>query len=148
MQHIISVKTNRFGADSKDKTSDGHIVDTEVGRRIKKRRQQLRISQTALGVAVGVSFQQIQKYERGANRVSSSILYQVAQILGVPITYFFESLPTPSSTDNAGLSQKALLREEFVATEEGQRLVDAFLSVPKKMRPKFIALLASFEAND
>lgn len=148
MQDIVSVRTNRFGADSKDKTSDGHIVDTEVGKRIKKRRQQLRISQTALGVAVGVSFQQIQKYERGSNRVSSSILYQVAQILGVPITYFFESLPTASSTDNAALSQKAHLREEFVATEEGQRLVDAFLSVPKKMRPKFIALLASFAAND
>jgi transcriptional regulator with XRE-family HTH domain len=120
------------------------IVDKEVGKRIRKRRQQLRISQTALGAAVGVSFQQIQKYERGSNRVSSSTLYLTAQVLGVSIAYFFEGLLQSFTVDDTELNKKALIREEFVATDEGQRLVDAFMTVPSKMRPKFISLLATF----
>jgi len=125
-------------------TNELHLVDVEVGKRIKKRRQQLRISQTALGAAVGVSFQQIQKYERGSNRVSSSVLYSLAQVLDVPVAYFFETLGSSKRTNCAELDRKAALREDFVATDEGQRLVDAFMTIPKRMRPKFISLLATF----
>ena len=125
-----------------------HAIDIEVGRRIKKRRQQLRVSQTALGAAVGVSFQQIQKYERGTNRVSSSVLYSLALILDVPIEYFFENLSGPRPKDSSELDRKATMREEFVATDEGQRLVDAFMATPKKMRPKLIALLSTFSRDD
>jgi transcriptional regulator with XRE-family HTH domain len=130
--------------DATNETTAQHIADIEVGKRIKKRRQQLRLSQTALGAAVGVSFQQIQKYERGANRVSSSTLYEIAHVLETPITYFFESLAQRLTPADCELTRKAAVREEFVATDEGQRLVDAFLAVPKKMRPKFISLLATF----
>ncbi|OWV96868.1 helix-turn-helix transcriptional regulator [Rhizobium sp. R693] len=133
--------------DATNETTAQHIADIEVGKRIKKRRQQLRLSQTALGAAVGVSFQQIQKYERGANRVSSSTLYEIAHVLETPITYFFESLGQRSTLANCELNRKAAVREEFVATDEGQRLVDAFLAIPKKMRPKFISLLATFSSE-
>ncbi|WP_431323404.1 helix-turn-helix domain-containing protein [Rhizobium sp. YTU87027] len=133
--------------DAANETTARHIADIEVGKRIKKRRQQLRLSQTALGAAVGVSFQQIQKYERGTNRVSSSTLYEIAHVLETPITYFFESLGQRATLANGELERKAAVREEFVATDEGQRLVDAFLAVPKKMRPKFISLLATFSSE-
>jgi transcriptional regulator with XRE-family HTH domain len=126
---------------------DQNQIDIAVGKRIKKRRQQLRISQTALGASVGVSFQQIQKYERGINRVSSAILYGFAGTLDVPITYFFETLARPASSSSMELDRKATLREDFVATDEGQRLVDAFMAIPQRMRPKFISLLATFSVE-
>ncbi|WFU86331.1 helix-turn-helix transcriptional regulator [Rhizobium sp. CC1099] len=126
-----------------------HPVDQEVGKRIRVRRQQLRISQAALGAGVGVSFQQIQKYERGVNRVSSSVLYEIAAVLDVSMAYFFETLSKPGCGSGAVLSRKADIREEFIATDEGQRLVDAFMAIPKKMRPKFISLLSTFgSVND
>ncbi|MDR7145134.1 helix-turn-helix transcriptional regulator [Rhizobium sp. BE258] len=130
-----------------DKTADQHIVDIEIGKRVKKRRLQLRLSQTALGAAVGVSFQQVQKYERGTNRVSASTLYEMAMVLQVPITHFFDGLSKSQQTPDCELTKKAAAREEFVATGEGQRLVDAFLTIPKKMRPKFVSLLATFSSD-
>ena len=140
-------QTSIVNADpTEDRCSVSHPVDQVVGRRIRMRRQQLRISQTALGAGVGISFQQIQKYERGANRVSSSVLYEIAAVLDVPMTFFFETLPKPQCGRALDLERKAEVREEFVATEEGQRLVDAFLNIPAKMRPKFIAILATFNA--
>ena len=143
-------KTSNTEASASIETNDavGAAIDVEIGRRIKKRRLQLRHSQSALGAAVGVSFQQIQKYERGANRVSASTLYQMAGILDVPITFFFDAAETrPASPATCELERKASVREEFVATDEGQRLVDAFLTIPKKMRPKFISLLATFSID-
>lgn len=70
--------------------SGPHEIDVLVGRRMAERRHALGLNQTALGVAIGVTFQQVQKYERGANRVSASKLWQAAQALAVPITYFFD----------------------------------------------------------
>jgi transcriptional regulator with XRE-family HTH domain len=68
-------------------------IDIEVGRRIRERRIALGMSQTELGRLAGVKFQQIQKYETGANRVSASRLYTIAAALGVPVTHFFEHVP-------------------------------------------------------
>lgn len=67
-------------------------IDKQVGRQIRHRRRQLRVSQTELGQFLGLSFQQVQKYERGANRISASKLYETARFLHVPIAYFFETL--------------------------------------------------------
>jgi transcriptional regulator with XRE-family HTH domain len=67
-------------------------VDVHVGMRIRQRRTLLAMSQTALGTAVGLTFQQIQKYERGANRISSSRLYQFAKVPDVPVSFFFDEM--------------------------------------------------------
>lgn len=134
-------------ASPSDATSEQNAVDLEVGKRIRKRRLQLRLSQTALGAAVGVSFQQIQKYERGVNRVSASTLYEMANVLRTPIASFFDGLGRPPTGQNCELTKKAAAREDYVATDEGQRLVDAFLTIPKKTRPKFISLLATFSID-
>lgn len=70
-----------------------HPVDIHVGDRLRFRRKLLGLSQSALGKALGLTFQQIQKYENGANRISASRLYQAASVLDVPISFFFEELP-------------------------------------------------------
>lgn len=69
-----------------------HPVDIHVGKRLHQRRALLGMSQTALGKAVGLTFQQVQKYERGANRLSASRLYEFAHILDVPVEFFFEEI--------------------------------------------------------
>ena len=75
-------------------------VDVHVGNRLRQRRTLLGMSQEKLAAAFGVSFQQIQKYERGANRISASRLHLLTQILDVPVTYFFEGLPASSQIDD------------------------------------------------
>ena len=76
-------------------------IDVLIGARIKGRRIALKISQTKLAEAVGVRFQQVQKYESGANRVSASRLLMIAETLGVPISYFFQGLDSAASGENA-----------------------------------------------
>jgi transcriptional regulator with XRE-family HTH domain len=71
-----------------------HPVDVHVGTRIRQRRTLLGMSQTKVGDAVGLTFQQIQKYERGSNRCGSSRLYEFAKALDVPVTYFFDEMPS------------------------------------------------------
>jgi transcriptional regulator with XRE-family HTH domain len=71
-----------------------HNVDVHVGRRMRHRRTLLGMSQEKLGTAVGLTFQQIQKYERGSNRIGSSRLYEFAKVLDVPVSYFFDEMPS------------------------------------------------------
>ena len=70
-------------------------VDVHVGARVRLRRTLLGLSQEKLGEALGLTFQQVQKYERGANRIGASRLYDLSRVLEVPITYFFEDIPAP-----------------------------------------------------
>ena len=76
-------------------------VDVHVGRRVRLRRKELGVSQAWLADRLGLTFQQVQKYERGANRISASKLYQIASVLEVPITYFFEGLDDPAAPKGA-----------------------------------------------
>ena len=71
-----------------------HPVDVYVGTRIRQRRSLLGMSQSKVGEAVGLTFQQIQKYERGSNRIGSSRLYEFAKVLDVPVSYFFDEMPS------------------------------------------------------
>ncbi len=79
-------------------------IDIHVGSRVRLRRTLLGMSQEKLGDALGLTFQQIQKYERGANRIGSSRLYKISKILDVPVSYFFEEMPTDVEQANRGLS--------------------------------------------
>lgn len=73
--------------------------DTLVGARIRRRREELGLTQSDLGALTGVTYQQVQKYERGDNRVSGSMLYRIARALGSPIQYFFQDLPDPADSE-------------------------------------------------
>ncbi len=79
-------------------------IDIHVGSRVRLRRTLLGMSQEKLGDALGLTFQQIQKYERGANRIGSSRLYKISKILDVPVSYFFEEMPADVEEANRGLS--------------------------------------------
>ena len=70
-----------------------HTVDVHVGKRLRQRRTLLGMSQTKLGTAVELTFQQIQKYERGSNRISASQLFEFAKVVDVPVSYFFDEMP-------------------------------------------------------
>ena len=80
-----------------------HPVDVHVGGRVRNRRIFLGMSQTDLGKELGVTFQQIQKNERGVNRMGGSRLYHLSQVLKVPIPYFFEDMPPYDDSDESGL---------------------------------------------
>lgn len=83
-------------------------VDAHVGCRIRMCRARLNLSQDKLGNKLGVSFQQVQKYENGSNRVGASRLYHIAHVLGVPVTYFFDGLDEPFGEDIPKLSKKGM----------------------------------------
>lgn len=101
-----------------------HPVDLYVGSRLRIRRKVLGLSQTQLADALGITFQQIQKYERGANRISASKLYEAARLLRSPVSYFFEGLDeTAGNGLDDGLAQRMT---QFVATPEGLELAALF----------------------
>ncbi len=86
-------------------TGKPHPVDVHIGARVRMRRKLLGMSQTKLGEALGLTFQQVQKYERGANRIGSSRLYDLSRVFDVPIEHFFEDMPpevAASSLANKG----------------------------------------------
>src|SRR4029453_12111501 len=83
-----------------------HPVDVHVGARMRQRRTLLGMSQEKLGTAVGLTFQQIQKYERGSNRIGSSRLYEFAKVLDVPVSYFFDEMPALSGRPMSGRGRK------------------------------------------
>ena len=89
--------------------SSPHVVDTHVGQRLRIRRNMLGITQGDLGEKIGLTFQQIQKYERGANRISASRLFEISRALDVPITFFFEHMEAYDYDDTMAYS---LLHED------------------------------------
>lgn len=134
-------------------------VDVHVGKRLRLRRTLLGMSQEQLAAAVGVTFQQIQKYERGSNRVSASRLYDVARVLGVEIGFFFEDIgsdvttgrPTQNLPEQAGLSEPAVpaFEADPLAKNETLELVRAYWKLPHAdMRKHVIELLRSMGRRD
>jgi len=105
-----------------------NLVDIHVGARLRIRRKLLRMSQEHLANALGITFQQIQKYERGANRISASKLFEAAETLSVPVAHFFEGLEgaTAPNTDDAGSEAHA-----FLGLSEGLELARLFPLIPR-----------------
>ncbi|HEY8572179.1 helix-turn-helix domain-containing protein [Phenylobacterium sp.] len=118
---------------------DAHPVDRHVGLRIRMRRKELGVSQERLADAVGLTFQQVQKYERGANRVSASRLWEIAGALQVGIGYFYEGLPEPSEGDAAPVRRDV---EDLLLINDGPELAQSFLRVrDPKVRRKIVELI-------
>jgi transcriptional regulator with XRE-family HTH domain len=104
-------------------------VDLHVGSRVRSRRRQLGLSQTELGAAIGIAFQQIQKYEKGINRISSSRLHQIAKVLKVSPTYFFEYPLAKFAIDHRKADVSAF--DDFCASRDGVALMQAFVKIGK-----------------
>jgi transcriptional regulator with XRE-family HTH domain len=114
-----------------------HSVDVHVGKTIRIQRLLRKVSQTELGDRVGVTFQQIQKYEKGSNRVSASMLVEIAGALKVDVRTFFDDLSAPdTANDNPAPS------EEFIISREGVLLNAAFFSIKNEaLRKKILKLV-------
>jgi transcriptional regulator with XRE-family HTH domain len=106
-------------------------VDVHIGQRLRMRRKLLGMSQEQLSDRVGVTFQQVQKYEKGTNRISASRLFGIAQVLSVPVSYFFEGLAT-SETE---------MDHVIPMTHEEQELLLAFRDARQEVRNHLIALV-------
>jgi transcriptional regulator with XRE-family HTH domain len=122
-----------------------HPVDRHVGQVIRARRRALRLSQTVVAEKLGVTFQQLQKYERGTNRVSASALHGLSLALDLPLARFFDGLPDPGNPDE---TRGRDLVAEMVATPEGPALAEAFLSLPPgQIRVRLTALARAIGAE-
>lgn len=124
-----------------------HPVDLYVGARLRVRRKVLGLSQTQLAEALGITFQQIQKYERGANRISASKLYEAAKLLHSPVSYFFDGLEeTSNGDDDDGFSQRMT---QFVATPEGLELAGLFPRLSdRRLRRRVVDLVRAMVDDD
>lgn len=124
-------------------------IDAHVGARIRLRRKRIGVSQQALGDFLSLTFQQVQKYEKGANRVSASMLYATAQKLEVPVSYFFEGLEQTGEA-GAGADLDAVI-VEFIGTDGALELAEAYaqLSGAQRNALRRIAVdLAQLEGRD
>jgi transcriptional regulator with XRE-family HTH domain len=121
-------------------------IDKHVGSRVRMRRMMLSMSQEKLGDALGLTFQQVQKYEKGTNRIGASRLQQISQILQVPVAFFFEGAPNipphGASTDGMKEAPSPAYVSDFLATSEGLALTKAFMRIKEaKLRRRIVDLV-------
>jgi transcriptional regulator with XRE-family HTH domain len=123
-----------------DADGDARSIDRHVGARIRLRRKLFGRSQEQLAEALGLTFQQVQKYERGANRVSASKLFGIAKYLEVDVGYFFEQLGDTTASPKA---RPALDEEvtDFLLTAEGVEVASRFPRLPSGLRRQLLGLL-------
>ena len=116
-------------------------VDRHVGSRMRMRRMLIGMSQEKLGEALGITFQQIQKYEKGTNRIGASRLHHIARVLGVPIEFFYEGAPQVGAVQGFAESPASGYVADFLTTSEGLELVKAFIAIKDpKVRRRIIDL--------
>jgi transcriptional regulator with XRE-family HTH domain len=114
---------------AKPKTKTANPIDAHVGSRLRMRRLMLGMSQEKLGEAFGLTFQQVQKYEKGMNRISASRLQQASQILDVSVPFFFEGAPGGHELSKTAPSPAYV--NEFVSSDDGLRLIKAFMRIAR-----------------
>lgn len=132
------------------KTDAPNSIDIHVGQRVRLRRQQLGLSQERLAEALGLTFQQVQKYERGANRISASKLYGIAREFHVPVGFFFEGLSDTTPPDGDAYSAAwSQVFEALLADPNGPALAEAYLAIRRKsVRKAFVDMARVIAAND
>jgi len=123
-------------------------VDKYVGSRVRMRRIMLGMSQEKLGEALGLTFQQIQKYEKGTNRVGASRIQQIAQTLQVPVSFLFEGGPS-GTPDGGSEAASPSYVSDFLATSEGLALTKAFTRITdSKLRRSIVELVEQIAARE
>ena len=122
-------------------TSD---IDLHVGKRLRRRRRLLGLTQQALAEQVGIRFQQIQKYECGANRVSASRLFELSEALSVPVQYFYEGLGSFDGPHDPADSPE-ILAPDVLSKKETMDLVRAYYSISEEPRRHVLDLVKSLE---
>jgi transcriptional regulator with XRE-family HTH domain len=124
-------------------------IDKHVGSRVRMRRMMVGMSQEKLGEKLGITFQQIQKYEKGTNRIGASRLQQIALVLAVPVAFFFEGAPTPESMSSSLAEPPSpAYVSDFLATSDGLALTKAFMKVKDpRVRRRIVDLVESIASE-
>jgi len=127
-------------------------TDKHVGARVRMRRMMLSMSQEKLGDALGLTFQQVQKYEKGTNRIGASRLQQISHILQVPVAFFFEGAPSAQVVGRSEAMSEApspAYVSDFLATSDGLALTKAFMRIDdSKLRRRIVDLVEQIAARD
>ena len=121
-------------------------IDLHVGKRLRRRRRLLGLTQEKLANAIGIRFQQIQKYECGANRVTASRVYDLAKALNVSVSYFFEGLPSTMSTDTPA-NDRSAAEEDVMNKRETMELIRAYYGLGEKSRRRLLDLAKSLQID-
>jgi transcriptional regulator with XRE-family HTH domain len=124
-------------------------IDKHVGSRVRMRRMMLSMSQEKLGGALGLTFQQVQKYEKGTNRIGASRLQQISHILQVPVAFFFEGAPTALPSEGMSEAPSPSYVSDFLATSDGLALTKAFMEIKEpKLRRRIVDLVEEIAGRD
>jgi transcriptional regulator with XRE-family HTH domain len=127
-------------------------IDKYVGSRVRMRRILLGLSQEKLGAALGLTFQQVQKYEKGTNRISASRLQEISKTLNIPPSYFFDGAPSGTTSQASGAGTEgfsAASVTDFIGTAEGVQLNKAFARIKSpQLRKRVIDLVSAIADND
>ena len=117
-------------------------IDKHVGSRVRMRRMMLGMSQEKLGDALDLTFQQVQKYEKGTNRIGASRLQHISQILQVPVSFFFEGAPHMPGHFGMGEAVSPAYVSDFLATSDGLSLTKSFIKIKSsKLRRRIVELV-------
>ena len=118
-------------------------TDKHVGARVRMRRMMLAMSQEKLGDALGLTFQQVQKYEKGTNRIGASRLQQISNTLQVPVAFFFEGAPSlPGRSGGMAEAPSPAYVSDFLATSDGLALTKAFMRIQNnKLKRRIVDLV-------
>src|SRR4051812_46576936 len=115
------------------------LRDAEVGRRVRSRRLECRLSQTELADRIGVTFQQVQKYEKGVNRIGAGRLQRISEALEVPISFFFAGSQSPKSQEPGGAMESVF---GFMQTSGSVRIVKAFHKIKSRKARQLLVEMA------
>ena len=124
-------------------------IDKHIGSRVRMRRIMLAMSQEHLADALGITYQQVQNNEKGANRIGASRLQQISQILQVPVAFFFEGAPNASAPHDSNESALSMAEiDDFVSDSDGLRLIGAFMRIDNAALRRRIVMLVQETAGD
>jgi transcriptional regulator with XRE-family HTH domain len=125
-------------------------IDKHVGSRVRMRRMMLGMSQERLGDSLGLTFQQVQKYEKGTNRIGASRLQQISHILQVPVAFFFEGAPVlQGASDKMNEAPSPAYVSDFLATSEGLSLTKAFMRIKEpRLRRRIVDLVEAIAGEE
>ncbi|RUW75186.1 XRE family transcriptional regulator [Mesorhizobium sp. M1E.F.Ca.ET.063.01.1.1] len=137
-------RPNPFRAAPKSKIGHHpHTADVHVGRQIAMVRVQSDVSQAQLARSIGISIQQLQKYENARNRVSASMIYEIGRSLGVPVSRFFNGLPENVERTCEASVLPVDERIDFIASAEGRHLIERLVQLPPRVRARVSALIGA-----
>jgi len=156
MTQVAAMMGSGVGGDEENKKMTKKApnpIDRHVGSRVRMRRMMLGMSQEKLGDALALTFQQVQKYEKGTNRIGASRLQQISQILQVPVAFFFEGAPHLNDaavlTDSADGAPSPSYVSDFLATSDGLSLTKAFMRIPDpKLRRRIVDLVQQIAGDE